>query len=79
MSGASTVPVRGAGGRYGGGVSDEGGRHGDDDTSEEGGYDYKAAARQLWSGQGDDSDEDEVRVLFQSQGLSHAKKCGYRT
>lgn len=46
----------GGGGRYDGAMSDAGGRHGDDDTSEEGGYDYKAAAQQLWSGQ--DSDDE---------------------
>lgn len=45
------------GGGFGGDASSEDGRHGDDETSEEGGYDYKAAASQLW---GDDSEE-EVR------------------
>ena len=49
----------GGGGGYGsalGGASSDDGRHGDDETTEEGGFDYKAAASQLW---GDDS-EDEV-------------------
>lgn len=61
--GGSQTGGAGVGG-HAGGFSDEGGRFGDDDTSdEEGGYDYKAAARQLWSGPEDDS-EDEVGCCY---------------
>lgn len=59
-TGGNATSTYGSGfGSAAGAVSEDGGRGGDDDTSEEEqGNDYRVAALQRWSGQGDDSEKD---------------------